>query len=100
MKRIRRSVCSHVFTFIVPYFLYSRIDYCNTLLIGLRKFRVFTLQSVRNATARLITRLPHTSFHISAFKFDHFHSLPSLTEFNTMSLHEATGPVSNTQVST
>ena len=48
---------------------------CNYLLIGLPTVRRFPLQSVLNAAARLISRLPRTS-HISAFMFDHLHWLP------------------------
>ena len=72
---IRRSVSSHVFTSIVHAFVCSRIDYCNSLLVGPPKVQLPPIQSVLNAAARLIARLPRTS-HISAFMFDHLHWLP------------------------
>src|SRR6218665_2368732 len=72
---IRRSVSSHIFTSIVHAFVCSRIDYCNSLLIGLPKVRLSPIQSVLNAAARLIRRLPRT-YLISAFMFDHLHWLP------------------------
>src|SRR6218665_373962 len=54
----------------------SRIDYCNSLLVGVPKVSLSplqsVLQSVLNAAARLIARLLRTS-HISAFMFDHLH---------------------------
>src|SRR6218665_4041891 len=34
LRAIRRSVSSHVFTSIVHAFVCSRIDYCNSLLVG------------------------------------------------------------------
>src|SRR6218665_695021 len=76
LRAIRRSfVSSHVFTSIVHAFVCSRIDYCNSLLVGLPKVRLSPIHSVLNAAARLVGRLPRTS-HISAFMFDHLHWLP------------------------
>ena len=75
LRAIRRSVSSSVCTSIVHAFICSRIDYCNSLLVGLPKVRLSPLQSVLNAAARLIARLPRSS-HISAFMFDHLHWLP------------------------
>ena len=75
LRAIRRSVSSSVFTSIVHAFICSRIDYCNSLLIGLPKIRLSPLQSVLNAAARLIARLPRSS-HISSFMFEHLHWLP------------------------
>src|SRR6218665_3913462 len=40
LRAIRRSVSSHVFTSIVHAFVCSRIDYCNSLLVGLPKVRL------------------------------------------------------------
>src|SRR5688572_6304266 len=71
LRAIRRSVS----TSIVHAFVCSRIDYCNSLLVGLPKVRLPPLQSVLNSAARLIARLPRSS-HISAFMFDHLHWLP------------------------
>jgi len=78
---IRRSATSHVFTSIVHVFVCSRIDYCNSLLVGFQKVRNSPLQSVLNAAVRLIARLPRTS-HISAFMFDHLHLLVYNSRFS------------------
>lgn len=75
LRAIRRSVSSSVFTTIIHAFICSRIDYCNSVLIGLPKVRLSPLQTVLNAAARLIARLPRWS-HISSFMFDHLHWLP------------------------
>src|SRR6218665_2878705 len=62
----------------MPSFICSRVDYCNSLLVGLPKVRLTPLQSVLNAVARLIARLPLSSSHVPhfAFMFDHLHWLP------------------------
>ena len=43
LRAIRRSVSSSVFTSIVHAFICSRIDYCNSLLVGLPKVRLAPL---------------------------------------------------------
>src|SRR6218665_2043304 len=58
LRTIRKAVSVPIFTSIVHAFVCSRIDYCNSLLIGLPKTRLSPLQTVLNAAARLIARLP------------------------------------------
>src|SRR6218665_552111 len=52
----RRPVSPKVFWTIVHTFVCTRIDYCNSLLIGLPKTRLAPVQSVLNAAARMIAR--------------------------------------------
>jgi len=66
------------FTSIVHAFVCSRIDYCNSLLIGLPKVRLSPIQTVLNASARLIARLSSFS-HISSFMTQQPHWLPFST---------------------
>jgi len=75
LRAIRRSVSSKVFTTMVHAFVSSRIDYCNSVLIGLPKVRLSSVQSVLNAAARLIARLPRYS-HISTYMTNDLHWLP------------------------
>ena len=58
-------------------FVCSRIDYSNSLLIGLPKSRLAPLQSVFNAAAvySLIARILRFS-HISTFMTENLHWLP------------------------
>src|SRR6218665_3867435 len=64
LSNVHAFVCSRI-----------HVDYCNSLMVGLPKVRLYPIQSVLNAAARLVGRLPRTS-HISAFVFDHLHWLP------------------------
>src|SRR6218665_2308502 len=66
LRAVRRSVSMPVFKSMVHAFVCSRIDYCNSLLIGLPKSRLAPLQSVLNVAARLIARIPRFS-HIIYF---------------------------------
>src|SRR6218665_2442910 len=72
LRTICKAVSVPIFTSIVHAFVCSRIDYCNYLLIGL------PLQTVLNAAARLIARLPRYS-HISYYIKEHLHWLPIST---------------------
>src|SRR6218665_1702491 len=78
LRTIRKAVSVHIFTSIVHAFVCSRIDYCNSLPIGLPKTRLSPLQTVLNAAARLIARLPRYS-HISYYIKEHLHWLPIST---------------------
>ena len=74
LRGIRKSVSTTTMTAIVHEFVCSRIDYCLSLLIGLPKVRLSTIQSVLNAAARRIAHLPRFN-HIS-FKINQLHWLP------------------------
>src|ERR1043165_7959903 len=62
-------------------FVSSCIDYCNSILIGLPKVRLSSVQSVLNAAARLIARIPLYS-HISTYMTNELHWLPILARIN------------------
>src|SRR6218665_3509245 len=72
---LRRLRVMPVFKSMVHAVVCSRIDYCNSLLIGLPRSRLAPLQSVLNAAARLIARIPQFS-HISTFMTYQLHWLP------------------------
>src|SRR6218665_417578 len=77
LRAIIRSVSAKVFSTIVHAFVCSRIDYCNSLLIGLLKTRLAPLQTVLHAAARMIARLQPYS-HISDYMTKKLHWLPIL----------------------
>src|SRR6218665_3725454 len=81
LRAVRRSVSMPSFKSMVNAFVCSRIDYCNSLLIGLPKSRLAPLQSVLNAAARLIARIPRFS-HI----YFHDRTAPLASSFYTDSL--------------
>src|SRR6218665_29473 len=66
------------FLTIVHAFICTRIDYCNSLLIGLPKTRLASVQSVLNAAARMTAHLPPYS-RISDYMLNELHWLPILT---------------------
>src|SRR6218665_4109174 len=78
LRTIRKAESDPIFNSIVHAFVCSRIDYCNSLLIGLPKTRLSPRQTVLNAAARLSARLPRYS-HISYYIKEHLHWLPIST---------------------
>ena len=77
LKPIRSSVSSLVFTSIVHAYIFSRIDYCNSLFVGLpiKCASPICNPFLIRAAARLIARLPRFS-NISTFMFEQIHWLP------------------------
>ena len=59
----------------VQAFILSKVDYCNSALLGLSATMVDRVQHLMNAAARLILRIPKFS-HISAQMRDDLHWLP------------------------
>jgi len=53
LRSIKQSLSSEATTKLVHAFISSRLDYCNSLLVGVTGHR---LQAIQNAAARLVTR--------------------------------------------
>ena len=75
LRSIRHSVTSEVLHTLVHAFICSRLDYCNSALFGSPKFLLDRLQSVLNAAARLLLRIPKFE-HISGAIREKLHWLP------------------------
>ena len=54
--KIRNLTDAHTTHMLVHAFIKSRLDYCNSLLVGIPKFLKERLQKIQNKAARLITR--------------------------------------------
>jgi hypothetical protein len=57
IRQIRRCLGQDAAMQLVSAFVFSRLDYCNSILAGLPKSTVATLQHVQNAAARLVLDL-------------------------------------------
>ena len=75
IRGIRRSLSDVAARSAVQAFIMSKVDYCNSALLGLSATMVNRVQHLMNAAARLILRLPKFS-HISAQMRDDLHWLP------------------------
>ena len=73
---VKTLVCSLVF---------SRLDYCNSLLVGLLQYLIKRLQGVKNAAARSILRTSRSE-HISPL-LQHLHCCQSIGELYARLLH-------------
>jgi len=78
LRRIRNSIKALPFDMaktIVNCFVMSRIDYCNSLLTGVRQYAVDRLQRVMNAAARMLCGAGKYS-HVAGLIRDRLHWLP------------------------
>ena len=62
IKQIRKYLTEDSLKILVHAFITSHIDYCNSLLYGIPKYQMNSLQKVINAAARVVCLVP---------KFDH-----------------------------
>jgi len=58
LRQVRRQVDQEVTEQLVVALTMSRLDYCNSVLAGLPKSTLVTLQRLQNAAARLMFDLP------------------------------------------
>ena len=75
LRVIRSSLSLETAKALTHAFIASRLDYCNSLLLGLPKSSLSGLQSVQNAAARLIGRFSRFS-HISHYLHSTLRWLP------------------------
>ena len=75
IRGIRRSLSDVAARSSVQAFIMSKVDYCNSALLGLSATMVDRVQYLMNAAARSILRLPKF-LHISAQMKDDLHRLP------------------------
>ena len=55
ISKIRKYLTEETTEILVHAFVSSKLDYCNSLLYGLPKHMISSLQSVQNTAARIIT---------------------------------------------
>lgn len=74
IRRIKNYLSRDNLLTLVPAFITSKLDYCNSLLYGVPKDQISKLQCVQNATARLVMDIGKYS-HITPALYD-LHWLP------------------------
>ena len=75
LRVIRRSLPPDVVKSLLHAFIFSRLDYCNSLLFGLPKCDIQKLQRVQNAAAKLYGGLRKYD-HVTPILRDNLHWLP------------------------
>ena len=86
--------CRHIRSFIpksaaiifANVFIYSRIDYCNSLFYGLPKYSINRLQKIQNPAARIITRTSRSSHITPVLKSLHWLPIQYRINFNCIVL--------------
>ena len=75
MRAIRHCLTQKSILMLAHSFICNRIDYCNSVVYGASRFQLDRLQSILNAAARIVLRIPKFS-HISASIRVELHWLP------------------------
>lgn len=81
LRQLRRSVSSSTFQMLVPALVLARLDYANSVLIGLPAYLVKRLQSVLNAAARLVFGLRRTDHVSDALTTLHWLRVPERVQY-------------------
>ena len=81
LRVICRSLPKDVLKTLLHAFVFTRLDYCNSILYGLPKCYLNKLQSVQNSAARLIGGLRKYD-HITPLLRDQLHWLPITARIN------------------
>ena len=74
LRRIRKYLSHQATESLIHAFIFSHIDYCNSLLNGASKYLIKKLQRIQNMAARLVYKLPKSS-HITPLLIN-LHWLP------------------------
>jgi len=81
LRTIRRQIQTAVFQSLIVALVLPRLDYCNSVLYGLRVYLIRRLQSVQNAAAQLIFRTWHSEHVIPALISLHWLRIPERISF-------------------
>ena len=81
LRQIRHSVPAATFQTLVVALIHSRLDYGNSVLVGLPAYLIRRLQSVLNAAARLIFHLRRSDHISDALVCLHWLRVPERVEF-------------------
>ncbi len=74
IRRIRRFLTREATETLIHAFIFSHLDYCNSLLYDLPDYQIRKLQRIQNMAARLVFQLPKFS-HVTPLMFE-LHWLP------------------------
>lgn len=84
IRSIRRYLTIDAVRTLVQAVVISRLDYCNSLLIGLPLNRIRTLQVTQNSAARVISRLPRYSHITDTMRMLHWLPIDRRCQFKVL----------------
>ena len=86
IRRIRPLLTQKAAQVLVQALVISRLDYCNSLLIGLPACAIRPLQLIQNAAARLVFNLPKFSHTTRLLRSLHWLPIAARIRFKTLVL--------------
>ena len=84
--QIRKYISAPIAKTLVHSFILSRLDYCNSILVGLPKTKIHKFQRIMNSSARLITRKSKRDHIIESLKELHWLPVKERTEYKMLTL--------------
>ena len=86
MARIQHQLDTQTVKTIIQALVISKLDYCNSILLGIPNYNIAKLQRTQNMACRMVYKLPK-SLHITQYLFDvHWLKIPQRIEFNVISI--------------
>ena len=86
VARIRHQLDTQTVKTIVQALVISKLDYCNSILLGISNYNIAKLQPTQNMACRMVYKLPK-SLHITQYLFNaHWLKIPQRIEFKVISI--------------
>ena len=86
LRAIRRSLTVDAAHALVRSLIHSRLDYCNSVLVGLPDYMINRLQSVLRSAARLVLQLPKRSHALERMQAELHWLVYIYTDYTTQSV--------------
>ena len=84
--RIRHQLDTQTVKTIIQALVISKLNYCNSILLGIPNYNIAKLQRTQNMASRMVYKLPKFS-HITQYLFDaHWLKIPQRIEFKVISI--------------
>ena len=86
VARIRHQLDTQTTKTIIQALVISKLDYCNSILLGIPNYNIAKLQRIQNMACRLVYKLPKSS-HITQYLYDaHWLKILQRIEFKFISI--------------
>ena len=86
VARIQHQLDTQTVKTIIQALVISKLNYCNSILLGIPNYNIAKLQQTQNMACRMVYKLPK-SLHITQYLFDaHWLKIPQRIKFKVISI--------------
>ena len=86
ISRVRNLLDKPTTQTLIQALVLSRLDYCNSLLLGIQKYNIQKIQRIQNMACRLINQLPRHSRVLEYMKNLHWLKIPERIEYKVLTI--------------